>query len=370
MKILHVTKKYPNIMGGDSTVVTSLEKYQKKIGHQIYILTSNCDEIRKSPRVTKYGLKINTLSIDRINLNRIVSLFLLFFYLFFYLRRIKPDIVHSHSPELGFILSFVCRAYKIPIINICHGITFPDKYYPFFKRKLEEFFLKYGYFKKIITVSGYSLNDFRKLKIKNVVYLPNGVDLDLFQKRTRSVNKKTIFLFVGRLETAKGLEYLIYAVNKLRKKEKKFKVLLIGNGIDQKFFKDLVIRFDLIDYVKFLGKKDQDRVIDYYYSSDVFILPSLHEGFPITLLEAWAAELPVIVTNVGGISSICVNKENVLMISPRDPKKISEAMITLIKDQNLRRKLGKNGRELVEKKYNWEKITKEVEKICKEALNK
>lgn len=368
MKILHVTKKYPDIMGGDSTVVASLEKYQKKMGHKVYILTSNCREIRKSTTVTKYGLEIDAIKLDRINLKRIISLFMLLFYLFFYLKKIKPDIVHSHSPDLGFILSFFCKVYKIPIINTCHGITFTDKYYSFIKRKSEEFFLKYGYFNKITTVNKSSLNDFRKSTIKNVKYLPNGVDLDWFQKKRHNVNRKTIFLFASRIEREKGLKYLIHAVNELRKKEKSFEVLLIGKGLDQKYFQKLVIALKLTDYIKFLGKKNKDEVIDYYYKSDVFILPSLHETFPITVLEAWAAKLPVIITNVGGVSAICKNKENALIIPPEDPKKISEAMIALIKDQKLRRKLGKNGRKLVEEKYGVNKIAKEIEFIYEEII--
>ena len=134
MKILHVTKKYPDIMGGDSTVVDALAKYQKKIGHQIYILTSNCSEVRESPEVTKYGLKIDSIKLDRINLRRIISLFILFFYLFFYLKRIRPDIVHSHSPDLGFILSIHCKLYRISIINTYHGISFNEKGYFFIKK--------------------------------------------------------------------------------------------------------------------------------------------------------------------------------------------------------------------------------------------
>jgi len=368
MKILHVTKKYPDVMGGDSNVVASLRKYQKKMGHQVYILTSNCDEIIKSPEVAKYALKIDALNIDRINLNRIISLFILFFYSFFYLRKIKPDIVNSHSPEMGFILSFACRIYRIPIINTCHGVTFPDKRYSLIKRMLEEFFLKYGYFKKIITVDINSLKDFKRLKIKNVLYVPNGIDLELFPKKRNNINSKNIFLFVGRIELVKGLEYLINAVNILREKRKDFKIILIGNGIDQVLLKELVRTFKLTDYIRFLGKINQNDVIEYYYTSNAFILPSLHEGFPITLLEAWAAKLPVIITNVGGISKICIDKENALITPPKNPEKISKAMITLINDQKLRKKLGENGRQFVEKKYNWEKITKKVEKIYEEIL--
>jgi len=368
MKILHVTKKYPDIMGGDSTVVDALAKYQKKIGHQIYILTSNCSEVRESPEVTKYGLKIDSIKLDRINLRRIISLFILFFYLFFYLKRIRPDIVHSHSPDLGFILSIHCKLYRISIINTYHGISFNDKGYFLIKRKLEEFLIKCSNFDKIIIKDKSSLDDFRKLKIRNVDYLPNGIDLDLFQQKRHKINRKTIFLFVGRIEKEKGLDYLIHAVNKLKKKEKSFEVLLIGKGVDQNYFHELVIALKLTDYIKFLGKKNNDEVIDYYYKSDVFISPSLHESFPMTVLEAWAAKLPVIISNVGGVSTICNNKENAIIIPPEDPKKISEAMIALIKDPKLRRKLGENGRKLVEKNYRWDKIGKEMESIYGEII--
>lgn len=368
MKILHVTKKYPDIMGGDSTVVASLEKYQKKMGHQVYILTSNCNEIRKSPRVTKFALKIDSLNLDKINLNRIISLFLLFFFSFFYLKKIKPDIVHSHSPDFGFVLSFPCKVYKIPIINTCHGITFSDKNYSLIKRKLEEFFLKNGHFKRIITVNKNSLDDFRKVKIKNVEYLPNGVDLDQFQKERQGGNRKTVFLFVGRIELEKGLKYLINAVNELRKIEKNFELLLVGKGVDQTYFRDLVNALSLTDCIKFLGKKNKDEVIDYYYSSDVFISATLHETFPMTVLEAWAASLPVIITNVGGVSAICVDNENALIIPPEDSKKISNAMLALIKDQKLRKKLGENGNKLVEEKYGWDMISKKIEFIYEEII--
>jgi glycosyltransferase involved in cell wall biosynthesis len=368
MKILHVTKKYPDIMGGDSTVVASLEKYQEKMGHQVYILTSNCSEIRKSPRVTKYALKIDSINLDKINLNRMISLFLLFFYSFFYLKKIKPDIVHSHSPDLGFIFSFPCKAYKIPIIHTCHGITFPDKQYSFAKRKLEIFFLKCARFKKIITINKNSLDDFKKIKIKNVYYLPNGIDLDQFQKKRSHTNRKTVFLFVGRIELEKGLKYLIHAVDELRKKENNFELLLVGKGVDQTYLQNLVNELSLNDYVKFSGEKNKDEVIDYYYGSDIFISATLHETFPMTVLEAWAAGLPVIITDVGGVSAICINKENALIIPPENSKKTSDAMADLIEDQELRRKLGENGKRLVEERYGWDKISKEIEYIYKETI--
>ncbi|MCJ7666243.1 MAG: glycosyltransferase family 4 protein, partial [Actinobacteria bacterium] len=221
---------------------------------------------------------------------------------------------------------------------------------------------------KIIIKDESSLDDFRKLKIKNVDYMPNGIDLELFQKKRHKINKKTIFLFAGRIEKEKGLNYLIHAVNKLKEKEKGFEVLLIGKGLNQEYFHKLVTSLKLDDYIKFLGEKNKDEVVDYYFRSDAFISPSLHESFPITVLEAWAAKLPVIISDVGGVSTICKDKENAIIIPPKNPKKIVEAMSALIKDTGLRRKLGENGRRIVEENYGWDKIAKDIESIYKEII--
>lgn len=101
----------------------------------------------------------------------------------------------------------------------------------------------------------------------------------------------------------------------------------------------------------------------------MFILPSLHEGFPLTLLEAWAAKLPVIITNVGGISKICQNKENALIVPPKNPEAIVEAFKILIENKTLREKIGKNGRKEVECKYSWESIAKQIDNIYQGVIS-
>lgn len=367
MKILHVTKKYPNALGGDAIVVSNLEKQQKKLGHKVFILTTNCDEIKNSSNVTKFGLKDTPQNLDRITLKRIISLLILFFKSFKLIKEINPDIIHSHSIDMGFILSFACKLYKIPLVNTRHGVTFPDKQYSFIKRYTEKFLLKDTGFKKIMTVDINSLSDFKKAKIKNVIYMPNGVDLEKFNRKKEGKINKTIFLFVGRLEEQKGLNYLTDAVKILSKKNKNFGILIIGEGSEKVNLQKQISKLKIGKCIKFLGKKNYKKTLKYYFSSDIFILPSIWEGFPLTVLEAWAAKLPAIITNVGGISKVCTNKENALITPPKNPKKIAEAMLTLMKDKKLRQKLGENGRRLVEEKYTWEKIAKKVEKIYEEV---
>ncbi|MFA7575320.1 MAG: glycosyltransferase family 4 protein, partial [Arcobacteraceae bacterium] len=207
-----------------------------------------------------------------------------------------------------------------------------------------------------------------KLRINNVCYMDNGVDLEKFKQINKKRNEQIIFLFVGRLEKLKGLTYLIEAVNILKRENTEFVVWIIGEGNESVNFKNLVWKYNLEKYINFFGSKTNQDTVSYYVSSDVFILPSLKEGFPLTLLEAWAAGLPVIISDVGNVSEICRDKENALIIPPGNSQKITEAMKLLIDDEHLREKLGENGKELVEKKYSWEKISKEFEIIYKDLV--
>ncbi|MBU4373547.1 MAG: glycosyltransferase family 4 protein [Euryarchaeota archaeon] len=211
MKILHITKKYLPIVGGDAFVVYNLKKQQVKSGHKVCVVTSKCEEIEDSG-VLKFGLREHPFNLDRITPRRIVSLILLSFWGLKNLRKLRPNIIHSHSADLGFFISIVARLYGIPVINMCHGISFNDKRYSSPKRFAEKFFLKYAGFKKIVSVDITGLEALKAAGIKNAVYIPNGVDLDRFRNSNkRRDNIKTRFLFVGRLENQKGLIYLIKA---------------------------------------------------------------------------------------------------------------------------------------------------------------
>lgn len=368
MKILHVTKKYPEALGGDAVVVYNLEKQQKKAGHNVFILTSNCPEIIEKENVFKFGLKDSAPNQDKITFRRVVSLFILLFSGFKYTKNLKPDVIHSHSADLGFFISFPARLYRIPVINTCHGVTFPDKQYGFMKRFAEKFFLKYGGFKRIITVDRSSLKFFKEAGINNVIYIPNGVDIEHFDRQGlgKRENQKIRFLFVGRLESEKGLEYLFHAVKLLQERTKNFDVLLVGDGAQRKRLEILAQSLDIEEYVQFKGGVNINKVVDIYHNSDVFVLPSIHEGLPLTLLEAWAASRPVITTNVGGIPDVCVNEENALIVPAKYPEALANAMFRLIGDGELRRKLGMNGRKRTEN-YAWENIAMRIEGVYHET---
>ena len=114
-------------MGGNAIVSFNLEKQQKKLGHEAFILITNCDEIIDKPNVIKFGLKDLAQNWDIVTFKRLFSSLILFFLSFSFIKKIKPYVVYGHTADLGFILFFACKLYKIPIINQCRGVSFPYK---------------------------------------------------------------------------------------------------------------------------------------------------------------------------------------------------------------------------------------------------
>lgn len=123
-------------------------------------------------------------------------------------------------------------------------------------------------------------------------------------------------------------------------------------------------------YIKLLGTiTSRDRLIEIYCSADIFVLPSLLETFSLSVLEAWAAGLAVIATPLGVIAEVGKDGENVLIVPPRDAGHLYLAMLNLMNDEYLRKKIADNGRELVRKNFTWGIIYKTLEKIYLQVID-
>lgn len=365
MEILHITKKYPDVIGGDAIVVYSLKIRQLNMGNEVFILTSNCREVKKEKNIFKYGLKDRPSNLDRVTIRRLVSLVILSIDAFKFLKRIKPDIIHSHSADMGFFVSFAAKIYNIPILNTCHGISFADRRINFIKRVAEKFFLKNACFKKIVAVDLNGLQTLTKACLKNSVYIPNGVYLNKFTEISKRKNKKFKFLFVGRLEEQKGIIYLLLAASLL--KGRNFEVNIVGDGSQTGYLNNAAKELGLSHSVNFLGELGEQKLQDEYIYSDAFVLPSIWEGVPLSILEAMAAGLPVIATDVGGITTICTNRVTGLIVKPKDPNALAQAMLEIMENKKLREKLAQGGRDLASR-FTWENTATEYGKIYAEIV--
>lgn len=214
-------------------------------------------------------------------------------------------------------------------------------------------------------------------KIKS---FPNSVDEKYFYplktEKEKNILKeklglskdKVLIFFCGRLVARKGLLDLIGAWNIILKHTKDAILVMIGSGNNQPDsvedqIREMVIRQKTSDSIIFLGEKNREEVSLYLKTADIFVYPSIHpEGRAVSVLEAMSTEVPVVVTDIGGLKEIVVNNVNGLLVEINNHEGLSSALIKLIKNSDLRNKLGKEGREEVINKYSLQKSAEDLDK--------
>lgn len=182
------------------------------------------------------------------------------------------------------------------------------------------------------------------------------VNLDSHQIKTKTI------LFAGALNARKGYADLINGFAIIAERNKEWKLVFAGNGEIEKA-KQLAVDLNIENHVVFKGwvsGKDKDEL---FKSASIFCLPSYAEGFPMSVLEAWAYGLPVITTLVGGLPDIVIDGGNALVIKPGDLEGISIATEKLISDESLRERLSKESLKLSKTIFSLNEITKQLDSI-------
>jgi glycosyltransferase involved in cell wall biosynthesis len=160
-----------------------------------------------------------------------------------------------------------------------------------------------------------------------------------------------VVLTLCRISQEKGLEFLIEAAKDIVNRVPNVRIVIKGSSNDQKY-KDrltkLVHQYSLDNRLVFLEFSPYSEVPKFLSASDVFVLPSISEGVPTVLLEAMATGIPVVATNVGGVPDIIEDGRNGLLVSPRKPSALAEAVVRLLSDAGLRERLRKKGFQTVQ----------------------
>jgi len=174
-----------------------------------------------------------------------------------------------------------------------------------------------------------------------------GIETDRVPPRRRSPpgpGRPIEFLSVGRLSTEKGQLGLIDAFGRLIRRGLDARLVLIGGGPMEAALRAAIARRELEDRVELRGPQPEATVLDAMAEADVFVLSSLMEGLPVVLMEALAAELPVIAPSVGGISELVVHRETGLLFAVENWDELAERMAELAQDVDLRARIGAAGR--------------------------
>jgi len=214
-----------------------------------------------------------------------------------------------------------------------------------------------------------------KIPLSKVIVIPNGLELDEYiykpewsEKIRREFNIKPGAVIIGtscRLVWQKGLEYLIDSANILIKEFTDSDVPLVfligGEGPKRKVLELRVQKYGLEDRIIFTGfRKDVKEILS---ALDIFVMPSILEGQPIILIEVMAMGKPIVATDLDGIKEAVINGETGLLVPPKNPKLLADAIRQLIKDRNKWKQMGIRGREIIEQKYRLDNMIKKYEDL-------
>jgi len=173
--------------------------------------------------------------------------------------------------------------------------------------------------------------------------------------------EENLLVFVGRLDSHKGLDVLLEALCRLRQAAPHCRCLVVGDGPMRGELSAFAAETGLSSKVMFVGF--QDDVRPYLAAADIFVLPSRTEGLPFTLLEAMSSGLACIATDVGGVREVVSDGEDGLIVPPESPTALGEAIHRLLSDANLRSIFGKRAREKTQSEFDQGKSLAEMRRL-------
>ncbi|CDG64832.1 group 1 glycosyl transferase [Methanobacterium sp. MB1] len=327
--------QYPPHIGGVSSHTYLLSQELVKRGDDVYVLTYPHKDAKDLGPV-----KVETAATPNIKgLRGLLFFGSAFFKLRSMVRRYQIDLIHAHFllPP-GLIAVYIGSWMNKKTAVTAHGSDLMiQAKNPLLKRFIQSVLKKTDY----VMVVNNDLKD----KVLNMginpekVYVtPNAIDTERFNPQKTELppgikmsSDKPTLLFVGNLVYQKGVEYLLEA-KKLMKTD--VELLIVGDGpLRSKLEKK--VRDEKISDVVFTGaRRDVEKIMP---SASVFVLPSISEGFPITILEAMASGLPVVATNVGGIKEV-MNEKVGSMVKPAEPLELARALDEILQNEELRQK--------------------------------
>lgn len=375
-KILRIVTNSTKEPGGAANHVYYLAA---KIDQKKYMTTVACgrgqDLISKLTRAN-IGVKVIPTMIRKPSFGHD---FLTVLHLFRIIRHDSYDIIATHGSKAGFLGRVAAFSARAPIIVFtAHGFIFNESINRLKKRLfiwMERLGSKLTH--RIITISNYDKKSavFNRVsaeyKLKTIY---NGIDVADFNKDKGNYTKAALGLndnslvigSVANFFPNKGLHYLIKGVSELVKRHPNLALLLVGDGPLRNELIEETKEFNLTNKVFFLGHVDNvSHVLKLF---DIFVLPSLKEGFPWAILEAMAAKKAIVATKVGGIPEMIVDGESGVLIKPGDIESLVRKTHDLLADPQLRDELGEHAQKRVAQEFTLKRMIQETESFYQELI--
>ncbi|MCJ2563879.1 MAG: glycosyltransferase family 4 protein [Candidatus Thermoplasmatota archaeon] len=389
MRILQLCVRFPPAPGGAETHVHSISKELVKRGHDVTVFTSDLYTETPFVRLTDVPDTTDGIRVKRFRAHTMGGEmhYVLVPSLLWRSIREKVDVVHAHSYGYFHVnAAFLMRRLRgVPFVFTPHFHPEWSMWGGSKRKMLRRIYDRwlgsciFDSADRIIGVSRaeMSLMNGGRFAEGRTTIIPNGIspgDFDpppdgrLFREHYGLGGK--VVLFVGRLASNKGLDTLVDSIPGVIAEHDDVKFVLVGQ--DEGMRESLLKRANSLgvsDALVFTGHITDDRLFrSAFASSDVFVLPSEYEAFGIVLLEAMMCEKPCIASAVGGTSEAVVQDETGLLVEYGNAGELAEMITGILSDPQKAKEMGKRGRERVLRKFTWERVAGEIEKVYEDLI--
>ncbi len=390
IKTFHIITRLDKGGSADSTLLTTLlldhNKYEVFLAHGLTLESDMSSEesnaVEQSLDLARSkGVKLLTIPslVRRISIiNDIRALY----NIYRILKRIRPHIVHTHTSKAGALGRLAAYLARTPIIvHTPHGHVFNDYYGPFMTMLfvLAERNLSFVT-DKIIAITEQEREEHLAVGVSSkekYAIIHSGVALDWLMNASFEIDSGkrkfgipqdcNVVGVVGRLVPIKGHKYLVTAAKKIIEKSRNTVFVFVGDGHLQSELEEQAESIGIRNNIIFTGwRKNVPEIICLF---DMLVLPSLNEGMGRVLIEGMALGKPIVASNVGGIINIVKNGENGILLPPKDPNALEDAILQLINNRDLAEKMGKKGRAMVLPEFSSSFMAKRTDDLYQSLLN-
>jgi phosphatidylinositol alpha-mannosyltransferase len=373
MKIALVSPYDFGYPSGVGTHISCLEKQFTRMGHEVKIIAPAS---KAAYTLDERFIRIGTPrpipvsgSIARITMSiRLESQIREVF------TREKFDICHLHEPLMPTLCTTILRLKFCPMVGTFHasgGKPWYTMFSPIMKWYLDRWFRKLD---GRICVSRPAYEYVNKYFPAEYTMIPNGIDTHHFNSQVTAIDMfkddKFNVLFVGRMEKRKGFDYLWKAYRLVKQEIPNTRLIAVGPGTRlRNKYEKRISRSGLNDVV-FAGYAHYDELPRFYKTADVVCFPNIGwESFGIVLLEAMSTGKPIVASAIDGFTSVMTDGAEGITVPPRNVEKLAEAILKLIRDENLRREMGSRGKPRAQQ-FDWSVVSRRLMDFYIETLNR
>ena len=373
MRILQVIPYFTPKRGGDVNVCYNLSKQLVNRGHEVTIIATDFEFDEG------YAKSLVNVRIIPFKVTVRIGLFLISLSMKKWLKKeIKNyNVIHLHNLQSyqNNVAYHYARKYGIPYVLQAHGLA-PRIMKRSMLKKLYNWVWGYSILKtasKAFALTKMELDEHKEMGVgeDKIEIVPNGIDLSEyeapprrgeFRKKYGIKDDEKIVLYLGRIHEIKGIDLLVNAFAEIVEELDNVKLIIVGP--DDGFLSILKRQIEGVkigNKILFTGPIYGRDKLEAYVDADVYVLPSVYETFPTTVLEAWACGTPVIITDRCGIADIVDGRAGCVVEYDKD--QMRNAIIKILSDEELRRGFREEGRKLVKNEFGWEGVVLDIEKI-------